>query len=78
MTSKIIYHDFRSNDPISTITEPESTVCLTAGVLAKGRPLVAVNRKLNTACTALCIACIAVSIFVFGALFGSGCLWVMP
>ncbi len=63
MTSRIIYHDFRNNDPIST-PEPTAKVSLTAAVLAKGRRLAAVNNALNIACITLCGACIGVSVLI--------------
>lgn len=64
MTSRIIYHDFRSNDPISTMTEPTPKFSLTAAVLAKGRRLAAINSALNIACITLCGACIGVSVLI--------------
>ncbi len=63
MTSKIIYHDFKNNDPIPT-KEPVSQVTLTAAVLAKGRRLAAVNHGLNIACIMACGACIGVSLLI--------------
>lgn len=61
MTSRMIYHDFRSND---LKTKPTSKVSLTAAVLAKGRRLAAVNHGLNIACVTLCGACIGISMWI--------------
>lgn len=63
MTSKIIYHDFRNNDSIST-AEPAPAISLTAAVLAKGRRLAALNQALNITCITLCGACIGVSVLI--------------
>lgn len=68
MTSRIIYHDFRGNGSVPT--KPEPKIALTAAVLARGRKIAALNQGLNIACVAICGVCIAVSIFIFGALFG--------
>lgn len=62
MTSRIIYHDFRSaNNSVPRII-------LTAPVLAKARRLVKVADKVNNVLTAACIflcgACSTVSLFV--------------
>ena len=64
MTSRIIYHDFRNNDSISTMTEQTPKVSLTASILAKGRRLAALNNALNITCVALCGACIGVSVLI--------------
>lgn len=68
MTSRIIYHDFRSNDSISTMTEPTPKVSLTAALLAKGLRLAAINHALNITCVALCGACIGVSVLILTSL----------
>ncbi|MBR4972256.1 MAG: hypothetical protein IKY59_04730 [Oscillospiraceae bacterium] len=68
MTSKIIYHDFRSNTT-PTATEPTPKVSLTAAVLTKGRRLAAINNALNVTCVALCGACIGVSLLILTTLF---------
>lgn len=68
MTSGIIYHDFRSNDPISATAESAPTVSLTAAVLSKGRRLAAINNALNLTCVALCGACIGVSVLILANL----------
>ena len=62
MTSRIIYHDFRSaNNSVPRII-------LTAPVLTKGRRLVNVADKVNNVLTAVCIflcgTCSAVRLFI--------------
>lgn len=64
MTSRIIYHDFKRNDPISTPAQQAPTVSLTAAVLTKGRRLAALANALNIACVTLCGACIGVSVLI--------------
>lgn len=68
MTSKMIYHDFRSNDSTATTTKPTREVALTAVVLEKGRRLAAVNNALNVTCVALCGACIGISVLILANL----------
>ena len=68
MTSRVIYHDFNSNNPVPTVTEPAPTVSLTAAVLTKGRRLTAINNALNIACVFLCGACTAVGLFILALL----------
>lgn len=68
MTSRIIYHDFSGNNPLPTTKEPESTVSLTAAVLAKGRHWAAINNALHIACIFLCGACTAVGVFILALL----------
>lgn len=70
MTSRIIYHDFRSKNPRPT-TKPASKVSLTAAVLKKGRRLAAINSALNITCITLCGACIGVSLLIITTLFVS-------
>lgn len=64
MTSRMIYHDFRNNDPIPATNESAHEVSLTATVLAKGRRLAAFNHALNITCVALCGACIGISVLI--------------
>lgn len=62
MTQRIIYHDFQKE------TAPQGVV-LTASMLEKGRRLAAINHGLNIACITVCGVCLAISVFVFGAIF---------
>ena len=71
MTSGIIYHDFQSSKIVSPATEQDTTVALTASLLAKGRRLAKLNSSLQVACIALCGACIGVSGMVLWILFGA-------
>ena len=64
MTSRIIYHDFQSDEPTCAKAEPVSPVSLTAAVLSKGRRLYRINSALNITCVALCGACIGISVLI--------------
>ena len=72
MNTGIIYHDFQAaNRPA-----PKSTAVLTASALDKGRrrakTLTGINTALNTACVALCGACIGVSVLIIGCIVMMG------
>lgn len=66
MTNNIIYHDFRNNAPATPTTE--STMALTANMLAAGRRLANIRSAVNIACVALCGACIGVSLLILTTL----------
>lgn len=76
MTSRMIYHDFQSNTPVSTMTEPVPTTALTAHVLAKGRRraklLAGIDTAVKVACIALNAVCTGVGLYVIFYIMTAG------
>ena len=70
MTSGIIYHDFSGKDTGNTGQTQETTLYLTAGLLAKGRRIAKINQNLQILCLVLCGACVGVSGMILCMLMG--------